>query len=242
MAKYYPVFPKFWRGDRRKWSDPTRLLALYLLTCEHRNLEGLYYLPRPYVAADLAWPLEKVEAVLAELEDAAFCAYDETAEVVLVPKALAHQTPKTPKQIAGALNALEAVPATRLLGAFVEACRTHAPDLADAIGNPLHAVETTPSESHPDGSSYARAHISSSNSTSINPPNPPQQGGRQRDKKALKEWVTTYAACFNDPREAEEAIKQALRVSSAQTTDAIDAHIARWFPNLIKHSTLADVA
>lgn len=139
MAKYYPVWPKYWRGDRRRWDDQEKLLGLYLLTCEHRNLEGLYYLPRTYIAADLAWSPATVDRALATMIDAGFCAYDDDAEVVLVPRALAHQAPRTEKQITGARRSLEAVPTTALWDAFLEACESHAPALSDAIRKDLES-------------------------------------------------------------------------------------------------------
>ena len=53
---YWRVTPAFW-GDEKVagWNDDTRLLALYLLTCEHRTLEGLFRLPKGYIMADDLW-------------------------------------------------------------------------------------------------------------------------------------------------------------------------------------------
>lgn len=49
VARYYPVSPLFW-SDKKviKWDERTRYLSLYLLTSEHRNLEGLFRLPPIY--------------------------------------------------------------------------------------------------------------------------------------------------------------------------------------------------
>lgn len=56
MARYYPVSPLYWSDSKvQSWSNETKMLGLYLLTCEHRNLEGLYRLPFAYVEADLGW-------------------------------------------------------------------------------------------------------------------------------------------------------------------------------------------
>lgn len=133
MAKYYRVAPMYWKGDRRHWNDREKLLALYLLTCEHRNLEGFYYLPKGYIATDLKWPEKAVDTLVASLQDKGFLRYDADAEVVLVVAALAHQAPSTEKQIAGAVAALRQVPSSCLRDDFLKACETHAPSLANAI-------------------------------------------------------------------------------------------------------------
>lgn len=141
MARYYPISPLFWSDSKvRVWSPEETLLALYLLTCEHRNLEGLYRLPLPYIEADLSWSREAVGENLLHLEAAGFVAYDREAEVVLIKKALKYHQPVTDKQIQGAVNALQQVPDTDLWDAFVNAAKRYAPQLADRL--------VMPSESH----------------------------------------------------------------------------------------------
>jgi hypothetical protein len=173
VANHYRVSPKYWiKARRRGWNDAQTTLGLYLLTCEHRNLEGLYRLPKPYIAADLDWPARKVEETLAALCEAGFAAYDEDAQMVLIPKALKHQAPSTDNQIKGAIAQLERIPRTSLWDAFRMACASHCPKLADAI-----AVRWP---SHEDGASHAhagsRAPTSSSSSSSSSPPKPPTGG------------------------------------------------------------------
>src|SRR3954471_24742808 len=111
MANYYRVSPKFWvRARERGWTDAQTNLALYLLTGEHRKLEGLYRLPRPYIASDLGWPARKVDEALAVVCASGFSAYDDEAAVVFIPKALKHQAPSTPNHIKGAIAQLERLP------------------------------------------------------------------------------------------------------------------------------------
>jgi hypothetical protein len=143
MARYYPVSPLFWMDEKISGlDDQGKVLALYLLTCEHRNLEGLYRLPYAYIQADLAWPENTVRAGMDDLIEHGFIAYDEAARVVLLPKALKYHEPKSAKQVQGAVNALQQVPDTALWGTFVESARVYAPALYKAIANPLE----TPSE------------------------------------------------------------------------------------------------
>lgn len=135
MAKYYRVRPDFWSHDKDSWTDRDKLLGLYLLTCEHRNLEGFYRLPKAYVAADLGWSSKTVDSTLRRLISNGFCLYDSTAEVILLPDVLADQAPSTPKQMVGAINALDRVPPNALWNHFLIGCESHCGQLADAIRN-----------------------------------------------------------------------------------------------------------
>lgn len=135
MPRYYPVSPLIWTDPTaRAWDDATKLLAHYLLTCPHRNLEGLFRLPLPYIADDLGWTMAKVERAFGQLEDDGFVERDPATDVILICKALKYQSPKSPKQIRGAITALSEVPASSVHGAFVMACERYAPTLAEAIG------------------------------------------------------------------------------------------------------------
>ena len=137
MARYYPISPLFWCDSKvRSWGPEEKMLALYLLTCEHRNLEGLYRLPIPYIEADLGWENGDLTDHLARLEADGFLAYDEESQVILIRKALKYHQPQSEKQIQGAVNALQSVPDTRLWSEFVKAAEEYAPGLHDAIGNP----------------------------------------------------------------------------------------------------------
>lgn len=64
MASYYRVSPKFWIEDAPLWDDDTTIIALYLLTGPHRNLEGLYRLPKRYVQEDLGKPQRVVDKAI----------------------------------------------------------------------------------------------------------------------------------------------------------------------------------
>lgn len=137
MACYYPISPLFWADDKtRQWSDPPRLLALYLLTCEHRNLEGLYRLPKDYVRSDLKWSGSKLAGAWKQLEEDEFLSYDADAQVVFVRNAMKYQAPKSGTQITGALKALAAVPRTPLLEAFKAVAAEYAPKFREAMDTP----------------------------------------------------------------------------------------------------------
>jgi hypothetical protein len=138
VASYHKVSPLFWKDEMvRAWiaagQDQAVLLALYMLTCFHRNSEGLYYLPKAYVEADLGWQAEQVGELMARLLEGRFIEYDDRAEVVFVCNALKYHEPKSERQIKGAISALEEVPSTPLLGSFLSVAETHAQTLAKEI-------------------------------------------------------------------------------------------------------------
>lgn len=70
MRRYTKVSPKFWTSPTvRSLSEDGRWLFLYLLTCPHNNLLGLFVAPLGYLTADLRWPEERVRAALKDLAE-----------------------------------------------------------------------------------------------------------------------------------------------------------------------------
>lgn len=228
MANYYRVSPKFWLFTRRRgWTDAQTSLGLYLLTCEHRNLEGLYRLPKPYVAADLVWSAKKVEENFAVVLESGFAVYDEDAEMVLIPKALKHQAPSTEKQIIGAVAQLERIPRTCLWDAFRMACQLHCPRLADAI------EAKWPCDSNTRAGSIS---ISSSNSISSSSPPlaPPATPGGNRDEPDMAPPMRANSRAHGtNPRNVDIAAVEQQSVAAGVLAASFlaapsDAHRAEW--------------
>jgi hypothetical protein len=140
--RYYRVSPKFWSSaERLGWDEETRLLALYLLTCDHRSTEGLFRLPKQYILADLEWSAQRLSKPFARLCSDDFIDYDDDAKVMLIVKALAYQSPSNPNGVTAALRALEMVPVTRLDSRFYELSQRYSERLTKALpqrfGEPL---------------------------------------------------------------------------------------------------------
>lgn len=138
MSSYHKVSRLFWKDPKvRAWlKDGEHLtvnLALYMLTCDHKNSEGLFWLPKAYVEADLALEADQVGEQMARLLSEDFIEYDEAAEVVFLPNALRYHEPKSERQLKGAISALQRVPHTDLFLRFVAAAETHSPPLAEEI-------------------------------------------------------------------------------------------------------------
>jgi hypothetical protein len=132
---YFRVSPAIWRA--RTWTDDMRLLACYLLTSPHRTLEGLFILPRGYICADLRWSDERLAEPFAGLLADGFIAYDETAEVCLIVKALKYQRPENPNMDKAAIRRLVTVPASSLDTVFLASAQQYAPRLAERLAERL---------------------------------------------------------------------------------------------------------
>lgn len=174
MTAYHRVFSRLWVNPAfRSCSEDGRHALVYLLTCPHRNTEGLFRLPIPLAAYDLGWQADRTGQALAELETAGFIAIDRDVDLVWLVNAVKWNAPRGPKQIKGAVNVLAEVPSSPLRAWYLIRCRSVCPDLADAIAEHLGWSETV-SEGfpYPFDSSIS---FSSSSSTPPTPPSPDTQ-------------------------------------------------------------------
>lgn len=152
----YPVSPLFWNScKRKKWDEFTKNLALYFLTCRHRNLEGLYHLPKLYMASDNGWTLEQLSRPFQTILEDGFVMFDEEVEVILLPKALSFYAPKSDNQIKGAKAALSLVPDTALWPHFLRAAKTYAEAFYNELGGDeelaLFETDPTHTDTHSEG-------------------------------------------------------------------------------------------
>lgn len=131
---YFRVSPAIWR---QRWTEPMRYLALYLLTCPHRTMEGLFVLPKPYVCADLKWSPESLAEPFGELVADGFMDYSEDDEVCFICKALTYQPPRNPNMVKAAVRRIRTVPKTRLDEDFIHAACAYAESLAESLRQSL---------------------------------------------------------------------------------------------------------
>lgn len=111
MRDYGKVFTKFWESeDIRALSDDGRLLALYLMTCTHGTIAGVFRLPDGYACEDLQWPSERVSDALSELLSKGFANRCETTKWVWVRKHLEWNPPENPNQRKSAVKIAASVP------------------------------------------------------------------------------------------------------------------------------------
>jgi hypothetical protein len=126
MRKYSQVVPSFWTGKTGKAllakGANVHHMALYLVTCHHSNMIGLYFLPIGYVAHDLGVTPEAAAEMLDAVCSTGFAMYDHETSIVFVVEMLRYQTGDSlkagDKRAKGILDALDIVPATYLKSEF----------------------------------------------------------------------------------------------------------------------------
>lgn len=94
MRDYGVVSPKFWIGETGKalrGNGDAQLLALYLMTCPHANMIGVFHCPVLYMSHETGMSFEGASKALASLSEAQFCTYDEVTETVFVHRMAAYQ-------------------------------------------------------------------------------------------------------------------------------------------------------
>lgn len=97
---YAKVMPSFWTGEtgRSLRGDPDAMVvAMYLITCPHANMLGLYYLPKLYIAHETGRGIEGASKGLARCIERGFCEYDEASETVWVHEMAAIQIERSLK-------------------------------------------------------------------------------------------------------------------------------------------------
>src|SRR5690348_12693492 len=88
MRHYSLILPPFWTGTTgkalRAAGKDIRILATYVLTCEHANMLGLYRLPVLYAAEETGLKRREVISAFKQLKAIGFADYDEATEFVWV--------------------------------------------------------------------------------------------------------------------------------------------------------------
>lgn len=139
--RYYKVGPAVWLEP---WDDDTRYVAFYLLTCEHRTLEGLFRLPLEYAVADLRWPAKRFKRAFHELQRAGFVAYDQEQQVCLIEKALKWQAPVNGNQATAGARAVKHIPDGPLRLRWLRVVERESEHLAKALRKELPEWFTEP--------------------------------------------------------------------------------------------------
>lgn len=111
MRDYGKVYSTFWSSQTTGGlSDDAKLLALYLLTCSHSTIAGVFRVPDGYVSEDLGWDAERVAKGFAELFLKGFANRCETTKWVWVKKHLEWNKPENPNQRKAAAKVALSVP------------------------------------------------------------------------------------------------------------------------------------
>jgi len=111
MRDYGKVHSTFWSsGTIGALSDDGRMLALYLMTCPHATIAGVFRLPDGYACEDLKWTTERVSKGFTELFDKGFANRCETTKWVWIRKHLEWNPPENPNQRKAVAKIAESIP------------------------------------------------------------------------------------------------------------------------------------
>ncbi|MDN8180437.1 hypothetical protein QZK00_12375 [Acinetobacter baumannii] len=127
MRDYGKVSPHFWTGSTGKKlreCPDSIVVAMYLMTCPHANMLGLYYMPLLYVAHETGLGLEGAKKGLKWACEAGFCSYDEVSEMVWVHEMARFQVAEslkpTDNRCKGIQKDYDSLPANPFLSNFYE--------------------------------------------------------------------------------------------------------------------------
>lgn len=178
------------------WSSPTiaglstnaKLLAVYLMTCQHGTIAGVFRLPDGYVAEDLQWSLETVSEGFRELFAKGFANRCETTKWVWITKHLEWNPPENPNQRKAAAKMAAAVP---------DECAWKR-DFMRVCGESLGLDAPTEQEPLRNPSQTVPEPVTVTVAVAVdNPPNPPR-GGKPGPVE-LKSWLASVKAAGEKP-------------------------------------------
>lgn len=111
MRDYGKVYSTFWSSETTgKMTGDGKLLALYLMTCSHSTISGVFRLPDGYVAEDLGWDAERVKKGFVELFAKGFANRCETTKWVWILRHLEWNKPENPNQRKSAAKVALSIP------------------------------------------------------------------------------------------------------------------------------------
>lgn len=155
VPRYSRISNRFWTDEESStWNDRVKLAALYVMTCSHRHLEGIFKLPPQYACADLGWTMKSWKSALVFLQESNFLKWDSRTSVVLIVNALRYQAPENENQRTAAIRRIKDLPNTPLLQCFCSLALDHcyrngatgqAKEFAEQIRRLLHERSCEPS-------------------------------------------------------------------------------------------------
>lgn len=111
MRDYGRVHSTFWSSKTiASLSDDGKMLALYLMTCSHNTIAGVFRLPDGYVSEDIKWEQTRVAKGFAELLQKGFANRCETTKWVWIIKHLDWNPPENPNQRKAAAKCAQSIP------------------------------------------------------------------------------------------------------------------------------------
>ena len=136
MRDYGKVHTSFWSSDTLTGlGDDARFLALYLLTCQHGNMAGVFRLPLAYAAEDTGWAPERLRNGFETLSNAGWLCRCERTGWVWVVKWLKWNRPDNPNQRKAIAKLIAQVPESVSFFAQLNANEGEVGTVSEPLGN-----------------------------------------------------------------------------------------------------------
>ncbi|MDD0837886.1 hypothetical protein PSQ40_04810 [Curvibacter sp. HBC61] len=111
MRDFGKVHTQFWESTKiRGLSEDARYLAIYLLSCPHGTIAGVFRLPDGYACEDLQWTSKRVSEGFKELFQKGFANRCETTKWVWVCKHFEWNPLENPNQRKSAVKVADQIP------------------------------------------------------------------------------------------------------------------------------------
>ena len=127
MREYSKVYPRYWQsgtGKSLRGDMEAQLLSLYLMTCPHANMIGVFHCPVMYMAHETGMTHEGAYKALQRLIEVGFCTFDGDDEVIWVHEMAAHQIGTSlsvkDKQVLGIAKQYAQITQTQIRRGFYE--------------------------------------------------------------------------------------------------------------------------
>lgn len=153
MRAFSTVYPQFWTGNTgkqlRKAGAEAQVVALYLITCHHAHMSGIYYLPKQTIAYETGQTKKSVDSALKALAAVHFAFYDENSEHVWVKEMLAWQVREikaTDNRVIGVVKWCNSLPSLIFINQFYQRYHEFLPGL-----KPLASPSEGPSKGVQEG-------------------------------------------------------------------------------------------
>ena len=111
MKTFGKIESRFWESpDIYPLSQDAKMLALYLLTCKHGNMVGVFRLPPGYIMGDLGWDAETVSRGLHELVTNRFITRHEESGYLCINRFIQYNDTSNVDQLRARIKVLKTLP------------------------------------------------------------------------------------------------------------------------------------
>ena len=116
MAEYAKIYKKMWNNSKfRNLTEDAKFLWVYILSCPHSSLSGIFVITQLYIQSDLGWLAKRLDKAFAILLAKDFIGYDYDNAVILIPAWFEHNNFTSNNQLKKANAELSELPQTYLL-------------------------------------------------------------------------------------------------------------------------------